>query len=150
MKKKLCWGLGSCWGQSEMACCNVTENQLGHLLWRGWHPWAANPCALSQMWRWYRPTALSARQGTRLQGDGVIVFSAELMGLETQRRGQGKATIGRKGRRSPGHLQSSIGPRPIIRGIKQLPSPWFEPGPAVTQYPAHWLRAVPSYFSMER
>lgn len=55
------------------------------------------PVLLSQMWRWYRPTALSARQGTRLQGDGMIVFSAELMGLETQRRGQGKATIGRKG-----------------------------------------------------
>lgn len=131
MKKKLCWGLGSCWGQSEMVCCNVTENQLGHLLWRGWHPWAANPCAFITDVEMVSPNCLE--QGTRLQGDGMIVFSAELMGLETQRRGQGKATIGRKGCRSPGHLQSSIGPRPIIRGIKQLPSPWFEPGPAVTQ-----------------
>lgn len=59
--KKPHWGLGSCWGQSKIVCCNVTENQLGHLLWRGWHPpGLPTPVLLSQMWRWYRPSALSA------------------------------------------------------------------------------------------
>lgn len=68
MKKKLCWGLGSCWGQSEMACCNVTENQLGHLLWRGWHPWAANPCAFITDVEMVSPNCLERPAGYEAAG----------------------------------------------------------------------------------
>lgn len=62
----------------------------------GGTPWAANPCAFITDVEMISPNCLERLAGTRLQGDDMRVFLAEPVGPETQRRGQGKASIRRK------------------------------------------------------